>query len=715
MRLEGAHIENFKLLDSVELKFSTDPQRPLTVIRAENGSGKTSILYALRWAMYGARGVPAGMRLTSTSKPPGEPVTVQVRVEFTTIDPYSGDEDRYRLVRSCDETPGQDDTYDRTPDRLRLLRRTSAGEQDIEDGKEGLMSRLLPLNLADVFFTNGDDVQRFISSGQQAERDRQKAVHNAIRQLLGLDDVEKAEKHLLAASRSLKRALADDGGTELQSATAQLESIQDRIAEDEVALDTVNDRISKVDEQIRDDDRELDSIQGIGDLEAIQARIHDLDRDLAHLTGEESGIRGQMKELLQSETMSWRLIGHRLHDGIGILEDLADRKVIPGAAIEVLTDRLELGICICGEILDPGSPRHSHVEELVEQQRQVAPELQRLSALWHLARNSASAHQASLDSDRSFDDLVSDLTQRYTDCRDVQRRKQGDIESEREKRGQIDVERVRILVERIRMNGGKRSGFQRQYGETEGRLRGREEEARLAEDRVKKAESEATLNETLRLRSTVADDLVQLAGGTLDSLKSDYVQRVSARMNDLFLAIVGADPDAETAVFTGVNINDRFDIVIHTQGGKTLDADYELNGASQRALTLSFVWALMEVAGRQAPRIIDTPLGMTSGAVKRRMVDLLTAPADTDDLSYQVVLLMTRSEIRDIEALIDDRAGSVVTLSCSKDYPRDLLNEWGDGKPAVRTCACNHRQICAVCTRRQDDGGRFEAREEAAT
>ena len=124
----------------------------------------------------------------------------------------------------------------------------------------------------------------------------------------------------------------------------------------------------------------------------------------------------------------------------------------------------------------------------------------------------------------------------------------------------------------------------------------------------------------------MAEDLLALASGALSTLKSVYVQRVSAGMNDLFLDIVGADPDAEAAVFTKVTINNRFDIVIHTQDGKTLDADYELNGASQRALTLSFIWALMQVAGRQAPRIIDTPLGMTSGTVKERTVELLTAP-----------------------------------------------------------------------------------------
>ena len=182
-------------------------------------------------------------------------------------------------------------------------------------------------------------------------------------------------------------------------------------------------------------------------------------------------------------------------------------------------------------------------------------------------------------------------------------------------------------------------------------------------------------------------------------------------MNELFLEIVGADPSTDTSVFTGVNINEAtYDIVIHSLEGRTLDADTELNGAAQRSLTLSFIWALMEVAEREAPRIIDTPLGMTSGAVKHRMVDLLTKPPNSDGLPYQAILFMTRSEIRDIEQLIAERSGSITTLTCSKDYPVDLVNDWSGGNPVVKTCHCDHTQICAVCERRSDAGG-FRYRE----
>lgn len=146
------------------------------------------------------------------------------------------------------------------------------------------------------------------------------------------------------------------------------------------------------------------------------------------------------------------------------------------------------------------------------------------------------------------------------------------------------------------------------------------------DEQYQKAEKKASVGAKLRIKRDVADDLVDVADEALRILKTAWIQRVSDRMNRLFLDIVGSDPHAEMSVFKSVYINDRFDIVVESSGGKTLDPDFELSGAQQRALTLAFIWALMEVSGREAPRIIDTPLGMTSGGVKHRVVSMITAP-----------------------------------------------------------------------------------------
>jgi hypothetical protein len=173
------------------------------------------------------------------------------------------------------------------------------------------------------------------------------------------------------------------------------------------------------------------------------------------------------------------------------------------------------------------------------------------------------------------------------------------------------------------------------------------------------------------------------------------------------------DPEIDSAIFGSVSINDSFDIEVRTPQGTKLDFDAEINGASQRALTLSFIWALMEVAEVEAPRIIDTPLGMVAGAVKRRLTEAITMPAEPGAPNYQVVLLLTRSEIRDVENILDERAGLIRTMTCSKDA-KDLKFPWGLDRPRVVVCSCTHRQSCRICARTYDVETEIEFRDVEA-
>ena len=55
MKLLRAEFENFRMLRDLKLDFANGSDRKLTVIRAANESGKTTILHALQWALYGCR------------------------------------------------------------------------------------------------------------------------------------------------------------------------------------------------------------------------------------------------------------------------------------------------------------------------------------------------------------------------------------------------------------------------------------------------------------------------------------------------------------------------------------------------------------------------------------------------------------------------------------------------------------------------------------
>ena len=58
MKLLHVHIENFRLLKDIAFEFSTHGDRNLTVIRAANESGKTTLLTALQWGLFGDEALP---------------------------------------------------------------------------------------------------------------------------------------------------------------------------------------------------------------------------------------------------------------------------------------------------------------------------------------------------------------------------------------------------------------------------------------------------------------------------------------------------------------------------------------------------------------------------------------------------------------------------------------------------------------------------------
>ena len=503
--------------------------------------------------------------------------------------------------------------------------------------------------------------------------------------------------------RVFKREIAKAGGAGLSKIQQRLEEVQDQLEKLQSELSETTNRRNRIAEAILKDERALKAIKGIGDLDEINARIEALESDIADLEGRDQAVLLAMRQVLQGEEFSWHVVEDKLSEGISILESLANRNVIPGTSIEVLRDRLALERCICGESLEKGTGHRIHVVGLIAEQEVVAPRRARQTETWHHARRSLEIHTSCVQEGQGFLEFRQSYLVDYTDVRHRLQAKSGDLKAEKDRRRLIDEETVRRLTERIQRNEKKKLEEYTEIGRLKGQIEGASTSVSHWEEEYRKAEAKARVGAKLRIKREVTEDLTSIADGILGILKTESIQAVSERMNRLFLDIVGSDPDLEVSVFKRVFINDRFDIVVEGSEGRTLDPDFELSGAQQRALTLAFIWALMEVSGREAPRIIDTPLGMTSGGVKQRVVDMVTLPRSEGTADFQVVLLMTRSEIRDLDQLLDDRVGVALTLSCSKDYPKDLVNDWGVPRPIVRRCDCGHREVCQICQRRYDE------------
>lgn len=708
MKLKRVEFRNFKLLDGVIVKFSTDPEHPLTVVRAENGSGKTSILWGLAWAFYGDDGLPIkNARLSSTSRPAGSSTTVQVIVDFEHDPDGFGETNDYVLTRSVDEIAGAGDHVDHGPMRTQLTIRRAAGEEPVPGDATAILERFVPSRLKDTFLTDGDRVQRFIS-GTVAAKERQHNVHQAIKALLGLDGLETVEGDIAKVASEFRKAMAANSGDDVKTAADALEECEDQLATERGRRLETEDKRSKIEEQIAATEKELSEMTGHGDLEKINADIAAAKTARSNAERDAANLHDQIRTLFKSsEELSWALAGEALQKGHAVLDQLREQGVIPGSSIGVIKDRLEMGTCICGEALSEGSEHRNHVLALLEEQAKVSDQRSRLTETYHRTQagleNFESVRQDGLDfwSQRPL------LLERHTEVSERIKDNDRKVADGEERRAGIREDDIEKLTTRLTTHRRHLTEASESIGEHNRAITDLEDRQSVLQGRYEKAQNAAKSDATSKNRFDIADDLRKVVESTLHTLKTEHVAEVSTRMNEIFMKIVGSNPEDLGAVFRKVYLTDSFDIVVEavvkdaTQT-RTLDTDYEVNGASQRALTLAFIWALMEVADTIAPRVIDTPLGMTAGGVKRRMVDAITRPTEGQALDYQVVLLLTRSEIRDIEDILDERSGSHVTLTCSKDYPTDLVNSWDVTEPTIRYCACTHREFCDTCERQRD-------------
>jgi len=708
MKLISAKVSNFRRIHNGEFRFSTDPTRPLSIVRAENGMGKTTLLLALSWALFGDYAIPnddAAKRLIDADSPIGTPITVQVTVIFEHED-SEGNTNEYQLDRWITQTRTGPQAHEVTHGAggATLSRRMPGRGSEFEPIDEAALAKFLPRQHMRLFFTDGEDVEHFIAGSKELKTARQGQVHDSIRSLLPIEDVEKAERNVDAVMKKLRQAASRAAGSEVEQAANALEQAEKELSDLEEKRDACDRRIVLMTTQRDEWEHRLDEIRTHGNLEMLQKQLRFVETRLTELQQVQDQALTSLRDLMRDEGLSWGCIEETLNSGMAVLDDLELKGIIPGLSIEVLRDRLDIGVCICGESLASGEEqtrhRRDHIEELLKTNSDLSAERNSLTELMHITRQARRRQRQRVDEQQDVFTIKEQLLHEYADARQKITEQRAEQKRLEDQRALIDEGEVGQLTQRI----AKVKEDLKEETLTLGSLRvnvDHAEKERAAREAFHE-EQKRNQNQDARLEAEllVAQDMQRVLRSVLNTLKTDTVRRVADQMSEIFLSIVGSDGAGGTSVIAGASIDENtFDIKVATQAGSYLDPNHELNGASKRALTLAFIWSLMELSGTEAPRIIDTPLGMVSGNVKRRMVEELTQePAEDGSLS-QIVLFLTRSEIRDIEDLLEARAGAMQSMTCPTD---SVTLAYPVSSAAVQVCQCGIRSSCEICALTND-------------
>ncbi len=704
MKLLRAEFQNFRLLRDLELEFSSDSQRKLTVVRAANESGKTTILHGLQWALYGDVALPGkGERFRlhpidwDVSNGKRVPITATVEFELTTHRQVGGElretRRRYRIVRSAFEDV--DSQTPRSASTVKLFALKNTGASSI-DAPEALINDELPPELREVFFTDGDRALSFIEA-EVALSTKRERVQRAIRSLLGLGVIDDAIKHVRKSAAAVNRkAKQVDSGGELSKIATLLETLYNDCEKLEADLEDAKQQFGAFDEKVDEIDRKIDAALQKGDKEKLRKELERAKGEIGQLDSQLVAAKKEHSALFRSQPIATDLLAPMLAGAFDKLKELHDQGRIPNTTIPVLQDRLSAEFCICGETLKPDDPngekRRTHIQKLIDDSERADAIQKIITDLYYGAKPLQTAGGA--ESNAWLDD-----------CRKVVERRDGlqvlrdaagrnfralelqldslpdtDIQGLRETRRQYKEQRDRYL--------SKQSTLETQFD----RLLHDRGEAEAERDRLLREQKKGAL---ILAELEVTQDVMKVLDSAYERITTEELQKVSDLMNRIFLEMIGADPE-QGAIIRRAKISQEFDIIVYGPNERTLNPDRDLNGASRRALTLAFILALTKVSGVEAPNVIDTPLGMTSGFVKRSILSIAVRE------STQLILFLTHDEIAGCEHIIDQAAGVVFTLTNPAHYPKMLENDPGVEERKVLRCGCDHNNECKLCQRRQD-------------
>ena len=705
MRLIRAEFRNFRLLRNLVLDLRTNEDRKLVVIRAENESGKTTILGALQWGLYGDSALPAGRseyRLHPVdwdgSRAARVPISVEIEFEIATTRGtrrHGSIESRhvYRLIRSTHDLV-RDAKWSAGPTTVLLFEVRESGSVRIEHPESWLRAET-PEELREIFFTDGDRALSFIEADVSAST-KQKRVRGAIESLLGLDVIEEARDRVKKTAAEVNRRVREIGpDQDLQSVVGEIGNLEESASDLEKDIRDASRQFAEFDERLANVENKIEDALSKGNRE-------DLNRHRARTREAISLCDGQIKDAAKSHTglfrdvsLSCELVRSQIDYSLSRLHGLRDQGKIPNSTIPVLEDRLSASNCICGEVLQGRDAdvvrRRNHISALIDRSR-TADELQEvITDLYYASGSLGIVGGTSSPTWRTkYENLA--------DRRDGLDKRRADLGTElrsiEAKIAQIPDLNIQDLREARTYYREQRDRF--------GNLKTRHEtDLRNVERR--KAELERERDRLLKRRQeghrilndlSVAQDIQNVLSNVYRRLTEEELDKVSDRMNDVFLEMIGADP-TQGAIIRSAEISKEFEIVVFGSKGRQLNPDRDLNGASRRALTMAFILALARVSEVEAPNVIDTPLGMMSGYVKKKV--LTTAVRE----STQLILFLTRAEISGCEAVLDDEAARVFTLTNPAHYPVMLVRKQDVEGVTVVRCECDHRGVCEVCERRE--------------
>lgn len=646
MRIESIQIHNFRQYRDGQISFpKVQGKKDIHIIIGENGEGKTNILNALTWCLYGEE-LHLGDRNTAIYT-----INSSVVNELRS----KGEEQgvmSVKVVLSDSDSQIEFEriaTYHITDSDAVCINQNitayvSGGARggDIIEQKEEVdmwISRYVPREINEYIFFDGELLDRYFKEAQRSN------IENGIKNLTQATILEKTIKGLDNYVRmELSPAIEKMGDDKVRVAEENYKKAYDAYSAQQDKVKGIDANLTLLKEKIE----ELSGvIRGHENLKDIQNELEELDEKIDTLSTNEKQAKEDLIDFAQEYYTLFALYPalKSFYDRIKTEEQ--NGKLPPKIDRELLQSIFDNKKClICGnDHLD--NDNLEHVLSLLKK------------------------FDVSSDTSAELNQASSALQALFEKMKDYKKRKEqiqrqisfieGELEKADNRRKEVDAilktipntESIRKAIEQRDIYSGQYDEDKEKLGREKLILEGCETAERDAKEEKDKAIAKNGKLDAFRKKLDFCETSKQILSKIKDDILLECRNEMQQETFRIFDQLIWKKGE-----FTKVNILDDYAFqLLDKYGAQTVGS---CSAAERALLALSFTIALQQTSGHDSLLYIDTPLGRVGEKNRGNFTDVLTEVAE----SKQVILSFTPTEYdANVRARLDGRYSSFNQLT----------------------------------------------------
>jgi len=629
MEIVSLSLTNFRQFRDARIDFS-EGENGVTAIHGQNGSGKTTILSAFPWILYGDVKFDNGIEhLPNEGVMAQADVNERVRVHGELVFRHEDEEfTANRWVEFRKEAAG--DLYGALEDSgIDLVARDGASQRKINN-PETRLKQILPKRLSDLFFFDGEDIDDLAALGNEEK------IQKAIQNIMGLTILERSIRHLKTVEDKFEDRMEAYGSNELQDLIGKKRSLLDEKESHEQEIETKDQTAEQLEAEIGDIDAQLEKFDASRDLQQERQRLEnrrdELEDRIADINDE---IRA---EISGSAYLEFAMPAIR--DTAETLDELRAAGSIPSELSNEFVDRLlERGRCLCDRPLEEDTAEYNAVENWKSDTTVDGMDQAAIRLIAHLEQIA--------DSRSDLFDELDDLVATRSDLSDEVEELTESIDEIGSKLSELDTpdgeEDPASLERRRDEKQEKLLEVRERVVRLEEKIERKQAELDELQSDIDEAEEEAGQALTARRRWQAAQAVRKELEESFEELQLTVREWSDQLVKQTFDKIARKELEAE--------ITEEFKLVIRQKVGGEMIQVYKSTGERQIA-SLAFIGSLVSIAreryhadddtpyftGGIYPVVMDSPFGALDKDHRRMVGRLMPKLAD------QVVVMATDSQ-----------------------------------------------------------------------